>query len=119
LEEGRQYCRSRNSAVDPEQFCDHYAANGWRQANGNPIKDWRPAARTWERNEFGGKRSEELAAAEQAKPKPKPLTASHARYLPVKELQGKQALDSPDDRCLEEYRKRLVKSPPDAMNNPP
>mgnify|MGYP001813776113 CR=1 FL=1 len=119
LEEVREYCRSRDSAVDPEQFCDHYAANGWRQANGNPIKDWRAAVRTWERNEFGRKRSEELAAAEQAKPKPKPLTASHARYLLVKEFQVKQARDWPDDRCLEEYRKRLVKSPPEAVNNPP
>ena len=43
LDEVLDYCRSRDSAVDPEQFCDHYAANGWRQANGNPIKDWRAA----------------------------------------------------------------------------
>lgn len=52
LEEVRQYCQERGNAVDPEHFIDHYTANGWKQSNGNAIRDWRAAVRTWEKREF-------------------------------------------------------------------
>ena len=34
--------------VNPEEFLDHYTANGWRAGN-NPMKDWKAAARNWNR----------------------------------------------------------------------
>lgn len=47
LEEVTAYCRERGNAIDPQQFIDHYTANGWR-VGGNPMKDWRACVRTWE-----------------------------------------------------------------------
>ncbi|MEL7500050.1 MAG: hypothetical protein AAFN77_20785 [Planctomycetota bacterium] len=38
---------------DPEAFHDHYVANGWKQSNGNPIKDWKATVRSWGRRDFG------------------------------------------------------------------
>lgn len=54
LEQVKEYCQERGSGIDPEQFHDHYTANGWKQSSGNPIRDWRAAVRTWERNSFSG-----------------------------------------------------------------
>lgn len=34
--------------VNPDEFIDHYTANGWR-AGKNPMKDWKAAARNWNR----------------------------------------------------------------------
>lgn len=47
LEEVTAYCRERGNLIDPQQFIDHYTANGWR-VGGNPMKDWRACVRTWE-----------------------------------------------------------------------
>jgi len=33
----------------PEKFLDHYESNGWKVGR-NPMKDWKAAVRTWERN---------------------------------------------------------------------
>lgn len=46
------YVETRETKIDAEQFVDHYTANGWKQSNGNPIKDWKAAVRTWEKNSF-------------------------------------------------------------------
>lgn len=53
LEDVRQYATERNSGINPEQFYDHYEANGWTQGRNKPIRDWQAAFRTWERNGFG------------------------------------------------------------------
>src|SRR5262245_15611804 len=50
LEEVGAYCRERCSSVNPQAFVDFYTANGWVQAGGQPIRDWRAALRTWEHN---------------------------------------------------------------------
>ena len=50
-EEVRVYCETRGNSVDPEAFYDHYESNGWKQANGNSIRDWQAAVRTWEKRE--------------------------------------------------------------------
>lgn len=50
VEEVRAYCKERGNNVDPERFHDYYSANGWVQGKGKPIKDWKAAVRTWERN---------------------------------------------------------------------
>jgi len=49
LKEVEEYCLERNKGVDPQKWYDHYTANGWRVGR-NPMRDWRAAVRTWERN---------------------------------------------------------------------
>ena len=47
LEQVRSYCKERSNSVDPEQFFDHYEANGWVQGRGGkPVKDWKACVRT-------------------------------------------------------------------------
>ena len=53
VEEVKAYCDERGKGVDPEQFVDHYTANGWVQGKSKPIRDWKAAVRTWERNGYG------------------------------------------------------------------
>lgn len=50
VEEVKAYCLERNNSVDAEKFVDFYTVNGWVQGKGKPIKDWKAAVRTWERN---------------------------------------------------------------------
>lgn len=53
LGEVRAYCEERHNSVDPQQWFDYYTSNGWRVGR-NPMKDWRAAIRTWERNGRNG-----------------------------------------------------------------
>lgn len=55
LEEISAYCAERRNTVSPEKFLDYYEANGWKVGR-NPMKDWRAAVRTWEKNEMRGGR---------------------------------------------------------------
>lgn len=50
VEDVRAYCLERKNSVDPEAWMAHYEANGWKIGR-NPMKDWRAAVRTWERNQ--------------------------------------------------------------------
>jgi hypothetical protein len=50
IQDVKAYCQERRNRVNPEQFVDHYEANGWIQGKGKPIRDWKAAVRTWERN---------------------------------------------------------------------
>jgi len=56
LEEVKLYCEERASEghrkVDADLFFSHYTANGWKQSNGNSIKDWKACVQTWERNNY-------------------------------------------------------------------
>ena len=52
LEEVKAYCVERKNGVDAERFIDYYTANGWKVGK-NPMKDWKAAVRSWERNDFG------------------------------------------------------------------
>lgn len=45
-----KYCLERKNNVSAEAFIDFYTANGWVQGKGKPIKDWKAAVRTWEKN---------------------------------------------------------------------
>ena len=49
LEEVQAYCVERGNGVDPQRFVDYYSSNGWKVGK-NPMKDWKAAVRTWERN---------------------------------------------------------------------
>ena len=52
LEDVKEYCAERKNNVDAERFIDYYTANGWKVGK-NPMKDWKAAVRSWERNDFG------------------------------------------------------------------
>jgi hypothetical protein len=51
------YCFSRKNSVDPTTFMAHYTANGWVQASGQKIKNWKAAVVTWEKNHVNRKTS--------------------------------------------------------------
>jgi hypothetical protein len=46
-----EYCFERRNQIDPQQWFDHYCANGWMIGKSR-MKDWRAAVRTWERNQI-------------------------------------------------------------------
>ena len=52
LEEVKEYCSERKNGVDAARFVNYYTANGWKVGK-NPMKDWKAAVRTWERNDSG------------------------------------------------------------------
>ena len=56
LQEVKEYCTEKGFHFDPEEFIDHYDANGWKVGKA-AMKDWKAACRTWERRntEYGCK----------------------------------------------------------------
>lgn len=50
MDEVKIYCQERGKGVDPVAWFNHYEAKGWKIGK-TPIKDWRAAVRTWERDE--------------------------------------------------------------------
>lgn len=52
VEEVKAYCDERGNDVDPEKFVAYYTSNGWRVGR-NPMKDYKAAIRTWEKNSYG------------------------------------------------------------------
>lgn len=49
LEEVKLFCDERNNGVDADKFFNYYESNGWKVGK-NPMKDWKAAIRTWEKN---------------------------------------------------------------------
>ena len=49
LEEVTEYCRSRNSPVDPKKFWEYFNEGGWKDAKGNAVKNWKQKILTWEK----------------------------------------------------------------------
>lgn len=62
LEEVTAYCNERGNGIDPQQWIDHYTSNGWKVGK-NPMKDWKAAVRTWEKNGFNGKENGKTGTA--------------------------------------------------------
>lgn len=56
LEEVQAYCEERKNGIDPQAWIDHYTSNGWKVGK-NPMKDWKAAVRTWEKNGLGNGRA--------------------------------------------------------------
>lgn len=50
LDEIREYCKSRNSSVDPVKFFDYFDAGNWVDSKGNKVKNWKQKLITWETN---------------------------------------------------------------------
>lgn len=51
LEEVRTYFAEKGTSIDPEAFYAHYEANGWVQAKGKPIRNWKACLTTWEKRQ--------------------------------------------------------------------
>lgn len=51
LDDVKAYCIERKNTVDAEHWFSYYTANGWKVGK-NPMKDWKAAVRTWERNGY-------------------------------------------------------------------
>lgn len=79
IDDVEEYCKQRNNGIDAEAFVDYYAQQGWKLANGNPMKDWQAAVRTWEKRN----RKEE-------KPKPK-------RYPEFEQEEKVDAVEMPEE----------------------
>ena len=91
VDEVREYCRQRGNNVDPQRFVDFYTANGWVQGRGKPIKDWRAAVRTWERNDnekhqqhHGQRTDKESVFARRCDEFQREIEAINARYCEAK-----------------------------------
>lgn len=61
LEEVKAYCRERNNNVDAERFINHYTSNGWHVGK-NKMQDWKAAVRTWEKNGYDKKPTEQKSS---------------------------------------------------------
>lgn len=48
LEEVEKYCSERHNQVDPKRFFDFYTVSGWKDSNGNSVKNWKQKVITWE-----------------------------------------------------------------------
>ena len=51
IDEINAYCLERKNNIDAGHFFDYYESKGWKIGK-NPMKDWKAAVRTWERQEF-------------------------------------------------------------------
>lgn len=48
LDEVREYCKSRNSSVNPDTFYEYFTAGNWKDSKGNPVRNWKQKLITWE-----------------------------------------------------------------------
>lgn len=46
-----EYVAEMNYTMDAAKFYDYYSETEWRKKNGQQIRDWKAAVRTWERRE--------------------------------------------------------------------
>lgn len=60
-DEVRAYCQERGNSVDAERFVDFYTSKGWKIGK-EPMKDWRAAVRTWEKEDNGRKPAKVVSA---------------------------------------------------------
>ena len=51
LEEVKAYAKERGNKVDPEKFFDYYSEGNWRDAKGDPVKNWKQKMITWEKKD--------------------------------------------------------------------
>lgn len=54
LEEVAQYCRERNSSVDPKKFWEYFSTpdsqgRTWIDSEGKPVRNWKQKLLTWEK----------------------------------------------------------------------
>lgn len=49
LEEVKDYVKSRGNLIDAQKFFDYYEAADWKDSKGQPVRNWKQKAITWER----------------------------------------------------------------------
>ena len=49
LEEITEYCKSRNSSVDPKYFYEYFTVGHWLDSEGKQVKNWKQKLITWEK----------------------------------------------------------------------
>lgn len=49
LKEVEEYCKSRNSSVDPKAFWEFFNEGNWKDSKGQPVRNWKQKVLTWER----------------------------------------------------------------------
>ena len=76
VEDVAEYCRERKNNIDAETFVAHYAANGWKLANGNKLNDWKSAVITWEKRNDSGIKQVGRAIAGSGRIKPDAIDES-------------------------------------------
>jgi len=54
VSEIEEYCKERKNNVDSEKFYNYYESKGWLVGK-SPMKNWKAAVRTWEKNSFDAK----------------------------------------------------------------
>lgn len=69
--EVRDYFGANCLRGKPEEFFDHFEAQGWVRSNGQPIADWQAQARQWSRRqaEFDQSKPADLRAPEKPLPR--------------------------------------------------
>lgn len=50
LEEVKAYASERGNLVDAQKFYDYYTQGNWKDAKGNPVKNWKQKMITWEKH---------------------------------------------------------------------
>ncbi len=63
VKEVQVYCEERENSIDPEEFVDFYESKGWVVGK-SPMKDWKAAVRTWERNGYGQRNNRQMVKRE-------------------------------------------------------
>ena len=51
LEEIIEFCKERNSPVDPKRFYDFFSTTGWKDTNGKEVRSWKSKLISWEKFE--------------------------------------------------------------------
>ena len=60
VEEIKVYCQERKNSVDPDSFFNYYESKGWLIGK-VPMKDWKAAVRTWEKNNYNQPKKDNFA----------------------------------------------------------
>lgn len=61
IQEIEEYCRSEGIQLDADAFWHYYESQGWMVGK-NKMKKWKSAIRTWQRNNYGNKRTTIIGA---------------------------------------------------------
>ena len=51
LEEVKEYCKQRNSSVNPNVFYEYFETGNWVDSKGNKVKNWKQKIITWEKQQ--------------------------------------------------------------------